>query len=228
MSPRNRRHLLQSLAGMGTLVLAGCSSDGDPTTETPPPQTRTATETLIPTETHTEEPTPTETPTQTEPPTETATPYPSRRYQFGEWHDMDEWRITISEMELLTSFVTDDGEQYDMPDDEQLLIATVTVENLEYDHSLFADRFMALTGEQAYKDRPAFLHPELDSVSFRDLEQVDHQRQFGHKGVHIEVGERDDYWAVFVIPREIERSDLEIASNAGERDGYPIRWIPDE
>lgn len=119
------------LATIGTsALLAGCNENTDPSSDTPPRET-TSTATLTstppvtsPTKTATRSPTEQSTPSPTPTPTTTGmeTPTPrdvgpgETRLQFGEWYSFTDFRATVSELTLTTTFRLDDSDTtHEMP-----------------------------------------------------------------------------------------------------------------
>lgn len=226
-----RRHVLAALA----LPLAGCtevlrsddSTDAgtDPTPDSETPKTD-----------------PERTPTEE---TDRVTATPKTEHALGETHTHENWRLAVEALELTTTFETDNGERYEMPADEQLLVARVAVENTAnvrdgWSSGLFAvvARERADGGETAASGRvvrrptlvvehPAFADEPDDGLPIEDLARVEHARQFFSHGHSVEPGTRADIWLVAVLPRRLERTDIAVAFDGDFQDEtpFPVWWM---
>lgn len=230
-----RRRFLATL-GTSTL-LAGCSDDSGPTpaeSGTPPDSDEPPPTTGTPRPTRTEDATPTATPEGTATPDETATP---RRVgsgetllDVGEWYDPGVVRFVVSKVTVTTTVRLDDSdESFEMPDGDQLALATVGVENTgDTRTSVVGYRFAFIDGRRrVYGSRQTFDHPDLGTVYSAELRQVRHDDQFLADGYVLDAGERGTMWSVSILPRTVARSEVVVGYGPDGADGtLPVRWGP--
>lgn len=155
-----------------------------------------------------------------------------REYALGEWHAFDGWRVTVSSLDLGSTFRIDDAERaFEMPDGEQLAVATVRVENTADSRRGWAAGDFAVVAADgtAYDSRRAFDHPEFaHEVDVGDLRRVEHQEQFHASGLGVDAGETARLWVVAVLPAEETRERLAVGFDtpADDEVAYSIRWTP--
>lgn len=204
----------------GTVLFAGCSSTTSSdatTTELRPHETETTGAS------RTDE---TETSRNTGA-TETPRLAVEDEYSFGEWHDLNDWAVTVRSLDLTTTFRVDDAERtFEMPDDQQLAIATVEVKNDSTRRGWSAPFGFVVDGTTVYETQMSFDHPEFThEVDIRQLERVEHQHQFQPEGLPVDAGETERLWAVAVVPRLVSRQRVQVGLEVGPDDVlYPVRW----
>lgn len=197
----------------GCILFAGCSS------ETPSETTTTELRTQTPATEPTERPEVTETPQLDA----------RNEYSLGEWHALDDWRVTVQSLELTTTFRVDDAEKsFEMPDDQQLAIATVDIENTSTRRGWAIPFGFVVDGTTVYESQMSFDHPEfMYEVDIRQLRQVEHQRQFQPEALPVDADKTERLWAVAVLPRSVSRGEVQVGLETAPDDVlYPIRWTP--
>lgn len=220
------------LAAASTLVFGGCTAlnrtdpPSDPTTHSSSPTDSTTEPTT--TSDRTESAT-----TQTELNHSTTTlPQAKTRYRFGTWHEGTAWRWTIVSLDLSTTFQMDTrDETIRMPEDEQLGVATVKLENTSSTtRGWVSGKFGFIRNRsQVFEPTRAFEHPKFNyEVDIAELREVEHQTQFQTQGLQVKSGETRRMWLVTVLPRETSREDIQIGydGNSDDEVRYPIRWTP--
>lgn len=217
MSPLSRRTVLRRGSTVFTLVLAGCSSTVEDDSSDRSGTVSVSTVKLT-TTSSTE-------PRETRPATITGK---TKQYTIGQWHTdrKGDWRTTVERAELLTSFETDEGKTYQMPTDEQLLVASISLENSSTSAQTYAGGlFDALVRGSVYEDTAWFSHPSRDSaVQIDELANVGKVTRYYSEGRSIGPGEEIQTWLVFVLPRNVSRQDIEIRYKGSEDDSSPARW----
>lgn len=231
MSP-SRRRLLQLGCSALSLALAGCSGERERRETTG--ASRTAPPTTAPPEPTTSTPTTNE-PTSSAPATdestadEPATPLPptEQRYPFGGWHVDEPWKLTVAEMELSTTFRTDDGETYEMPDGEQLLVVTARVENVGTRRHGYTGALDGLIDGRVYEDDYSFEHPDYEhGIGLDELAQVEHVARYRPHAHQVEPGDIVSSWLAWTVPRDVTQETVRIGYDPDNDGSYPIRWLP--
>lgn len=218
----NRRHVLATVA----LPFAGCLDFPDSGN--------------VAVSTHTK-PTSTESPgAESERTAAEATDHviPETRYALGDTHTYENWRLAVETVDLTTAFETDEGERYEMPADEQLLVARTTVRSESDERDGWAaGHFAAVAsdgGDGTVVGRPtlvvehsAFADRPEGGVRVDDLARVEHGQQFDAQGYQVDPGERVDVWLVVVVPRELDRQDVAVAFDGdfGDDAPFPVWWV---
>lgn len=199
-----RRAFLQLVATTALPILSGCNALNEP-----PPADPTD-----PSPEYTSTPTtsPTDTPTRTSP---TPSPVPEQHYSFGERYQTEHWGITVSSLTLTTPFQLDESEEtHHMPEDEQLGIATIELQNRSDSERSWidttAESFAFVLGDSEIRQTDTvFDHPDFqDSVHIENLPQVEHARQAFPEGLLVESGETRNLWTAAVLSRSVDSSSL--------------------
>lgn len=150
-------------------------------------------------------------------------------YDFGETHEHEHWRITVTNFELMTTFQTDDGGTYDMPNGEKLGIVTVEVTNQSSEEEVWAGMpFAVIVHGNGYEDKQGFKHPKFTGyVVMDDLKSIEHGYQYSPDGYSVDAGETVTFRALFVLPADITRGELSVSFDGESSDGttYPARWM---
>lgn len=222
------------LAFGASALLAGCGGDGSPESRTRETTTAESATTASPRATGTtggRESTRASTETARASTETTGTPELGVKHEhsFGEWYAFEDWRVTVRSLDLTTTFRVDGGDRtFEMPDGEQLAIATVDVENTAPSRHGWATAVGFVVGEIVHEARIAFDHPEFESeVDVRQLRRVEHQKQFQAHGLPVDGGETARLWSVAVVPRSVTRGRVQVALQVAPRDvRYPVRWTP--
>lgn len=162
----------------------------------------------------------------------TGEPVECTRYAFGDWHALDEWRVTVSSLDRTTTFHVDGVErEFEMPEDEQLVVATVRLENTTSEtRGWAAGSFTILVGDTTYEPQRAFEHPAFSyAVDVSRLRDVAHQEQFQTSGFGVAGGRTATLWLVAVVPRTVSRDETAVGYDDRFDDDvrYPVRWVPD-
>lgn len=151
-----------------------------------------------------------------------------KRYTIGQWHTdrENDWRTAVESAELLTSLESDDGEMHKMPDGEQLLIATISLENTSTSTQTYAGGlFDALVRGSVYEDTSAIQLPGYNSaVKIDELAKVGSVTRYYAEGRSIAPEEEIQTWLVFVLPRNVSRQDIEIRYEGSEDDSSSAHW----
>lgn len=220
----NRREFLAALGA--STALAGCNG---PWID----QRRSTPSTNGPISTASPSPSPTKSPT----PVPVCVDEGDTRLPVGEWYegavfyDGGRFQVTVSALALTTTFrdgYTD--QRYEMPDDEQLAVATVRVVNQNSRPETWAGSQFSFVVSPctAFESQYAFDHPDFEQpVTISQLPQVDHARQHNREGYPLDPEERGRLWAVAVLPRDATRQDVEVGLELGDERGLPVRWVPE-
>lgn len=155
-------------------------------------------------------------------------------YEVGQWHTVtsgtkDGWLLTASSVELTRTFHHEKaGETYRMPDDEQLAVVTSKVGNptSETDTWESGEEFVVIPPDGAGRAPVSSLdHPE-GPFRVANLERVGHSGQYTPEGYVIESGRIRRLWWVTVVPRDLERSSLQVGFDSpGDPEVYDVRWL---
>lgn len=140
------------------------------------------------------------------------------------------YRLTVTEVELLTTLELDDGTTHELPEDRQVALTTYLVEN----HSEDSIRWTG-PGLWAYVVAPCSVYdveggfyPDQrgTSLGITDLRQVEHFLQDRSHGAGVAAGERRRFWHSTVLPRDVVLADVEVGFRRELSGPLPVRWVP--
>lgn len=213
---------------------AGCLDRGETTGSskrttvwdgTPSPTAVPTTERPTATTTEADASEPTVRPTTTQPELAVA-----QRLAFGEWYTEGDFARTVESIELTTTVEADfydiQGE-YELPPEEQLLIINIVLKNVsrESQYTRMLKRWGAVVGSDVYKEVES-LEGVLEDETL-DLDWLTRTDRRRRRSGHIEVGSgaKAKLWVGVVVPRSVQRGDLEVAFNTFGDSPYAIRWV---
>lgn len=228
----NRRGFLTTVGALS--LLPGCNDrSNDPGTDSARQTSTLAKSSVtVPTETSTE-PTP-ETATQsTLTPTHTATSSPTHtpevvRYDVGSLHINSNWSFGVTSIELSQSFrVDDDATLYEMPEDEQLALIPVSVQNRTEDRDRWVSGYFSLVAQdRTFDPKYRLTHPNFDNRKYiYELRAVEHADQFQTHGYILEAGERGTVWVVSVLPSDVTKHEIQVVYEEERRGERNFRAI---
>lgn len=219
-SYQTRRKTIQMVGTVMTGTLAGCNSWEKSDSTLPESPTKSTEEDTSPVKQ-----------SSTDSTRKTTKKEIEQRYRFGEWHSDENWRMTVTSLSLKSTFGIDGEEMsYQMPDNEQLAIATLKIENTASTMDQWPDGGFVFVLDESNVIRPQmdFSHPEFENdVNIVELQRVQHADQQYPEGMSVESGETRKLWHVSVVSRDIRRENVQIGYSGipiGGND-YPIRWI---
>lgn len=220
-----RRALLAALA-----AFAGCGSQTGPGADTTPSPTRTAgTPATATPAAGTPTPTATDHPSPTDTPNGPCLGGGETRYDLGEFHEVSFWRVAVTGVQLLTTPELDDGTTEELPDDEQLALATVAVENRTEEGTVWSVGnnwgFVAASCDLYEPQSDVYEERRINELSVKRLRQVDHQKQSTPDGFRLAAGERGTVWYATVLPRDVTLGDLEVGFR-WDYEPFRVRWVP--
>lgn len=220
----NRRSVLRRGSTLAFTFLAGCNGTQSSSSTTSPPNGTPSSTTERPTASTTTAPDQTG---------DEKTPnlVVEQRYPLGESHSVRDWTIAVTSVPLETTFQLDhDQGTFQMPEDEQLAVVTVQITNRTDSQKAWTDApFVLIADAGLFYEQLGFDHPDFDEpVQMDDLTQIDHVRRYAPSGHPVEGGETDRSWVLFVLPRALDRKQIEVGFDGDFDDdvGYPIRWVP--
>jgi hypothetical protein len=151
-------------------------------------------------------------------------------YELGEPYVYEQWKIAVTDLELMTAFQTDDGGTYDAPDGTKLAITTVELTNQSSEGQTWAGMPFALVFKgRIYEDKRGFKHPQFSGhVAMNDLKSIEHARQYAPESYPVDSGESILLWALFLIPEDatLDRTSVGFDGEPNEGTAYPVRWVP--
>lgn len=215
------------LGSVGSLFLAGCNGLRPSAASSTRPDATTARSVAA------ERTTTADKPMTSHQTTTTASPElgVETEYAFAERHAWNHWELTVTALDLTTTLRHGYHEEtYELPDDEQLAVATVNVTNDgSHNRSWFAGRFAFVLGDQRVVE-PVFdiEYPE-DDTPIVVLPRVEHARQYETAGLPVGYEETEQLWLVSTFPRTVRRDEVGIGFDSSEFDEkrYEIRWVPE-
>ncbi len=141
---------------------------------------------------------------------------------------MSSWRVAVTDVQLLTTLELDDGTTEEPPDDEQLALATVAVENRTDEGTVWSvgNNWGFVAASCDLYEPQVDVYDDRRDLNVKRLRQVDHQKQWTPDGYRLAAGERGRAWYAALVPRDVTLSDVEVGFRWDD-EAFRVRWVPE-
>ena len=140
----------------------------------------------------------------------------------------DDWKYVLAGARFTTSFrLRDDDSTHEMPPDKQLLVVRMRITNYDASPRIYSGGpYVAVTPTGLVQETHRFSHPDFESsIPMEQLEGIDHAYRYRPNGYRVHAEATIDSWLLFVLPRAVARTDVQIGFQCESADSHSCETL---